>query len=201
MVEEGFNQNTFMIVGLGNPGLRYRHNRHNVGFMVIDALARQLDLKLKKAKSKALIVETRYEEKSIILVKPQTFMNLSGKSVAPLVRFFKIPLENLVIIHDDLDIPLGTIRIRPGGGTGGQQGVKSILNELGDRQVPRLRVGISRPPGRMDPADYVLQDFSSAEKDELEDVLERSSKALLMILNEGLEKAMTCFNANNGKDS
>ncbi len=201
MVEEGFNQNTFMIVGLGNPGLRYRHNRHNVGFMVIDALARQLDLKLKKAKSKALIVETRYEEKSIILVKPQTFMNLSGKSVAPLVRFFKIPLENLVIIHDDLDIPLGTIRIRPGGGTGGQQGVKSILNELGDRQVPRLRVGISRPPGRMDPADYVLQDFSSAEKDELEDVLERSSKALLMILNEGLEKAMTFFNANYGKDS
>lgn len=190
-----------MIVGLGNPGLRYRHNRHNVGFMVIDALARQLDLKLKKTKGKALIVEYRYEEKSLILVKPQTFMNLSGKSVAPLVRFFKIPLENLVIIHDDLDIPLGTIRIRPGGGTGGQQGVKSILNELGDRQVPRLRVGISRPPGRMDPADYVLQDFSSAEKDELEDVLERSSKALLMILNEGLEKAMTCFNANNGKDS
>jgi len=201
VVEEGFNQNTFMIVGLGNPGLRYRHNRHNVGFMVIDALAKQLDLKLKKAKSKALIVETRYEGKSLILVKPQTFMNLSGKSVAPLVRFFKVPLENLVIIHDDLDIPLGTIRIRPGGGTGGQQGVKSILNELGDRQVPRLRVGISRPPGRMDPADYVLQDFSSAEKDELEDVLERSSKALLMILNEGLEKAMTCFNANNGKDS
>lgn len=201
MVEEEFNQNTFMIVGLGNPGLRYRHNRHNVGFMVIDALAKQLDLKLKKAKSKALIVETRYEGKSLILVKPQTFMNLSGKSVAPLVRFFKIPLENLVIIHDDLDIPLGTIRIRPGGGTGGQQGVKSILNELGDRQVPRLRVGISRPPGRMDPADYVLQDFSSAEKLELEDVLERSSKALLMILNEGLEKAMTCFNANNGKDS
>ena len=201
MVEEEFNQNTFMIVGLGNPGLRYRHYRHNVGFMVIDALAKQLDLKLKKAKSKALIVETRYEGKSLILVKPQTFMNLSGKSVAPLVRFFKVPLENLVIIHDDLDIPLGTIRIRPGGGTGGQQGVKSILNELGDRQVPRLRVGISRPPGRMDPADYVLQDFSSAEKDELEDVLERSSKALLMILNEGLEKAMTCFNANNGKDS
>jgi len=201
VVEEEFNQNTFMIVGLGNPGLRYRHYRHNVGFMVIDALAKQLDLKLKKAKSKALIVETRYEGKSLILVKPQTFMNLSGKSVAPLVRFFKVPLENLVIIHDDLDIPLGTIRIRPGGGTGGQQGVKSILNELGDRQVPRLRVGISRPPGRMDPADYVLQDFSSAEKDELEDVLERSSKALLMILNEGLEKAMTCFNANNGKDS
>jgi len=198
--EENLNYDTYLVAGLGNPGVHYRHNRHNIGFMVIDALAEQLDIKLKRVKSKAVIGEGKIGEKSLILVKPQTFMNLSGKSIGPLVHFFNVPLQNVIIVHDDLDIPLGTLRIRPKGGTGGQQGMRSILTTLGSHDIPRLRIGIGRPPGRMDPADYVLHDFDPDQRAELKDVLERATKALVTLIIDGLDKAMNNFNSEFEKE-
>lgn len=198
--EENLNNNTYLVAGLGNPGIHYRHNRHNIGFMVIDALADQLGIKMKRVKSKAVFSEGKIGEKSLILVKPQTFMNLSGKSIGPLVHFFKVPLQNVIIVHDDLDIPLGTLRIRPKGGTGGQQGMRSILTTLGSNDIPRLRIGIGRPPGRMDPADYVLHDFDPDQKADLSDVLERATKALVTFIIDGLDKAMNNFNSELEKE-
>jgi len=198
--EENLNYNTYLVAGLGNPGIHYRHNRHNIGFMVIDALADQLGIKMKRVKSKAVISEGKIGEKSLILVKPQTYMNLSGKSIGPLVHFFKVPLQNVIIVHDDLDIPLGTLRIRPKGGTGGQQGMRSILTTLGSNDIPRLRIGIGRPPGRMDPADYVLHDFDPDQIADLKDVLERATKALVTFIIDGLDKAMNNFNSELEKE-
>jgi len=168
--------------------------------MVIDALADQLGIKMKRVKSKAIISEGKIGEKSLILVKPQTYMNLSGKSIGPLVHFFKVPLQNVIIVHDDLDIPLGTLRIRPKGGTGGQQGMRSILTTLGSNDIPRLRIGIGRPPGRMDPADYVLHDFDPDQIADLKDVLERATKALVTFIIDGLDKAMNNFNSELEKE-
>ena len=197
---EDLNNNTYLVAGLGNPGIHYRHNRHNIGFMVVDALAGKLEIKVKRIKSKALIGEGKIGEISIILVKPQTFMNLSGKAIGPLVHFFKVPLQNVIIVHDDLDIPLGTLRIRPKGGTGGQQGMRSILATLASQDIPRLRVGIGRPPGRMDPADYVLHDFDPGQIADLNDVLDRAVKALLTFITEGLDQAMNNFNNDLEKE-
>lgn len=198
---EDLNNNTYLVAGLGNPGIHYRHNRHNIGFMVVDALAGKLEIKVKRIKSKALIGEGKIGEISIILVKPQTFMNLSGKAIGPLVHFFKVPLQNVIIVHDDLDIPLGTLRIRPKGGTGGQQGMRSILTTLGSQDIPRLRVGIGRPPGRMDPADYVLHDFDPGQIADLNDILDRAVKALIVFVTEGLDKAMNKFNNDLEKEN
>jgi PTH1 family peptidyl-tRNA hydrolase len=198
---EDLNNNTYLVAGLGNPGIHYRHNRHNIGFMVVDALAGKLEIKVKRIKSKAMIGEGKIGEISIILVKPQTFMNLSGKAIGPLVHFFKVPLQNVIIVHDDLDIPLGTLRIRPKGGTGGQQGMRSILTTLGSQDIPRLRVGIGRPPGRMDPADYVLHDFDPGQIADLNDILDRAVKALIVFVTEGLDKAMNKFNNDLEKEN
>jgi PTH1 family peptidyl-tRNA hydrolase len=151
---------TYLIIGLGNPGREYKDTRHNIGFMLIDHIAVRLNARGMKLQSKAIVISALYEERKIILAKPQTFMNLSGQSVQGLLHFYKIPFENLLVAHDDLDIPLGTIRIRPTGGPGGQRGMASTIEQLGTKDFPRLRLGIGRPPGRMDAKDYVLQDFS-----------------------------------------
>ena len=152
-----------MIVGLGNPGPAYRHTRHNFGFLAIDELANACGIQVKRLKFKAMIGEGRYAESKLILVKPMTFMNESGKAVSPLLRFYKLPISNLLVIHDDLDLPLGTLRLRPSGGTSGQRGMASIITQLGTQDFPRMRLGISRPPGQMDPVDYVLKDFLPSE--------------------------------------
>jgi len=128
------------------------------------------------------------------LAKPQTYMNSSGQSVAPLARFYKIPLEQLMVVHDDLDLPFGTLRLRPLGGTGGQKGMESIVKLLGTRDFPRLRVGIGRPPGRMDPADYVLHDFDPPQQDLLPEVLDTAVKAIRTFVLEGIEAAMNTYN-------
>src|SRR3990172_3912507 len=151
---------TYLLIGLGNPGREYRDNRHNIGFMLIDRLAVRLDARGMKLQSKAIVIGALYEGRKLILAKPQTYMNLSGQSAQGLLHFYKIPPENLIVAHDDLDLPLGTIRIRPGGGAGGQRGMASTIERLGTQDFPRLRLGIGRPPGRMDPAAYVLQNFS-----------------------------------------
>lgn len=187
----------FMIVGLGNPGKEYQKNRHNVGFMAIDYLATEFNFGGKKVKSKAVVMEGKREGQKIILVKPQTFMNLSGTSVTSLVRFYKVKTENLIVIHDDLDLNSLSIRLRPGGGPGGQKGVASIIQNLGTQQFNRVRIGIGRPPGRMDPSDYVLQNFSKQEEKELLILLDTVKKAILCILDSGIQVAMNKYNGEN----
>ncbi len=187
---------TFLIIGLGNPGREYKDNRHNIGFMLIDRLALKLNARGIKLQAKAIVTSALYEERKIILAKPQTYMNLSGQSVQGLLHFYKVPTENLIIAHDDLDLPFGTIRIRPGGGPGGQKGMASTIELLGTKDFPRLRLGIGRPPGRMDPKNYVLQDFSKEEQKILLDILERASDAALTFVIAGLNKAMNQFNGS-----
>lgn len=186
--------NTFLIIGLGNPGREYKDNRHNVGFMLIDRLAVRLNARGMKVQSKAIVMDAQYEERKLILAKPQTFMNLSGQSVQGLAHFYKVPFTNLIVLSDDLDIPFGTIRIRASGGPGGQRGLSSILEQLGTKEIPRLRIGIGRPPGRMDPAAYVLQDFSRDEVKFLSEILDHGADAVFAFVTQGLNKAMNDFN-------
>ena len=187
-------ENTFLIVGLGNPGREYRDTRHNVGFMMADRIAVRLNARGMKVQSKAIVMDARHDDKKLILAKPQTFMNLSGQSVQGLAHFYKIPNENLMILSDDLDLPFGTLRIRGSGGPGGQRGLGSILEKLGTKDIPRLRIGIGRPPGRMDPAAYVLQKFSRDETKEVSGILDRGADAVFAFVDHGLNKAMNDFN-------
>ena len=187
---------TYLIIGLGNPGREYRDNRHNVGFMLIDRLIVRLNARGMKLQSKAIVTSAMYEEHKLILGKPQTFMNLSGGSVQGLLNFYKIPLSNFMIVSDDLDIPFGTIRIRASGGAGGQRGVASTIERLGTKDFPRIRIGIGRPPGRMDPADYVLQNIPRDEMSLLSDVLNHAADAVLAFVKDGLNKSMNQFNGS-----
>lgn len=189
-------ENTFLVIGLGNPGREYLNTRHNFGFMMIDRIAVRLNARGMKVQSKAIVLNTRHEDKKLILAKPQTFMNLSGQSVQGLAHFYKIPPENLMILSDDLDIPFGTIRIRASGGPGGQRGLGNILEKLGTKDVPRLRIGIGRPPGRMSPSAYVLQNFSRDEEKEVSNILDRGADAVFAFVTEGLNKAMNEFNGS-----
>ena len=184
----------YLIVGFGNPGREYKDSRHNFGFMLIDRIAVRLNARGMKLQSKAIVISTLHEERKIILAKPQTYMNLSGQSVQGLLHFYKIPNENLLTAHDDLDLPFGTIRIRPGGGPGGQRGLGNTIEQLGTKEFPRLRLGIGRPPGRMDPKDYVLQDFSREDIKFLPEVLDRAADAALEFVMKGLNAAMNKFN-------
>ncbi len=195
---DSLNKENTLIVGLGNPGLAYRHNRHNVGFMIADALADKLEIPLKRVKFKAQIGNGKLEDIPIIIAKPLTFMNKSGEAVAPLVRYFKVPLERLLVIHDDMDLPLGTLRMRPSGGSAGHNGMLSIFDKLGTNAIPRLRVGIGRPPGRMDPADYVLQDFPKSDEELLKMVIAQACEAAIAFITTGLEKAMNTYNGEVG---
>ena len=154
-----------LIIGLGNPGPRYARNRHNVGFQIVDALAAAHGLGFDKRQFQALMADGRVSDQRLMLAKPQGYMNLSGLSVQSLVSFYKIDLSDLMVVFDDLDLPIGKLRLRPFGGAGGHNGMRSIIARLGSDQFPRLRVGIDRPPGRMDPADYVLHDFTAAEEE------------------------------------
>lgn len=187
---------TFLIVGLGNPGREYRETRHNIGFMLLDRLAVKLDARFSRLQSKALATSISYSERRIILAKPQTFMNLSGQAVQGLVRFYKLPLTNLLVAHDDLDLPPGTIRIRPAGGSAGQKGMESIIERLGTDEFARLRLGIGRPPGQMQAPDYVLQEFSDAEMLVISETLNRAADAVLTFVTAGLDAAMNKYNGS-----
>jgi len=187
---------TYLIIGLGNPGREYRDNRHNFGFNLIDWLIVRLNARGMKLQSKAIVTNAAYEDRKLIFAKPQTYMNLSGQSAQGLIHFYKLPLSNVLIAHDDLDIPFGTIRMRPAGGPGGQKGLASTIEQLGTKDIPRLRLGIGRPPGRMDPAAYVLQDFSKAEMKEMPSILDRAADAVLAFTKDGLDVAMNRFNGD-----
>lgn len=187
----------YLIVGLGNPGREYQGSRHNVGFLVLDRLAEKLGASFRQVKMNALMTALRWQDERLILIKPQTYMNLSGQAVSSFIRFYKLPLENLLVVYDDVDLPFESLRLKPDGGDAGQRGVRSIIQQLGTQSFPRLRVGINRPPGRMEVSDYVLQKFSSAEREILPFVLDQASEAALYFIEHGLDRAMTRFNQNS----
>jgi PTH1 family peptidyl-tRNA hydrolase len=194
-----------LIVGLGNPGREYAHNRHNVGFMTADRWVAAHALAFSKIQQQAIIAQGRSagsggNDRRVIVAKPQTFMNDSGRAVGALLRFYKIPIEQLLVIYDELDLPFGTIRLRPDGGAGGHNGMRSIIQHLGGNQFARLRIGIGRPPGRMDPAAFVLQDFGRDEVAELDAVLDRAGQAIDTFLADGITAAMNQFNPTPPRD-
>ena len=194
---ESIKQLTFLIFGLGNPGRQYQGNRHNVGFMVLDRLANSLQVSFSRLESRALVTKADYQGHRLILAKPQTYMNLSGQAVGALQRFYKVPLEQLLIVYDDVDLPFGALRMRPGGGSAGQKGMASIIERLDSQDFPRLRIGVGRPPGRMDAANYVLQDFSRQESEELVLVLDKAVEAVLTFVKDGITEAMNKFNSQS----
>jgi PTH1 family peptidyl-tRNA hydrolase len=182
-----------LIVGLGNPGRKYAHNRHNVGFQCLDRLAQAHGLSFTQRRAKASLALGNIADVRVVLARPLTYMNLSGQAVRPLVSFYKLSLEDILVIHDDLDLPLGTTRLRPEGGSGGHKGMRSIIEALGSQAFPRLRVGIGRPPGN-DAVSYVLSDFTADEQITLESVYERVVAAVELFLREGIEAAMNAYN-------
>ncbi len=186
----------YLIVGLGNPGKEYADTRHNVGFRVVDELARRYGLTFGKKERKAIIATGVIEGKKVILAKPQTFMNLSGEAVRALVDFYKIEPANILVISDDIDIPLGTVRVRKSGGAGGQGGMKSIIQQLGTQDFNRMRFGVSRPPGKMQTKDYVLGAFQGDEAILASQVVDRASEAVKTWLSDGIELAMTRHNGD-----
>ncbi|HEX74789.1 MAG TPA: aminoacyl-tRNA hydrolase [Dehalococcoidia bacterium] len=191
-----------LIVGLGNPGRGYANNRHNVGFTCLNHFARTQGIRFDKKKGKARIGTGEVAGYKIVVAKPQTYMNLSGQSVRRLIRKFSINLDDLLVIHDDLDLPLGKIRIRHGSGSGGHKGIYSIITELGSQDFLRLRVGIGRPvknEGFIDFSEgeivnYVLSDFTPDEKQTIIKVIPEVSEAILCLLTEGLAAAMNKYN-------
>ena len=185
----------YLIVGLGNPGREYANTRHNVGFQCVDAFAQAHHLSFdSKKKSKAKVATGMAAERHVVIAKPQTYMNLSGTSVQGLATFFKIPPTRILVIYDDLDLPPGTLRIRPKGGSGGHKGMRSIIDALGSQAFPRLRVGIDRPLDRTDPADYVLQPFDEEQQSLAAAAIERATAAIECWLAEGIVAAMDRFN-------
>jgi PTH1 family peptidyl-tRNA hydrolase len=184
-----------LIVGLGNPGDEYTTHRHNIGFRVVDALASSHGLAFSRDKAaKAYVAKGRIGGQPVILAKPQTFMNLSGQAVGRLSRAYNVPTECILVVYDDLDLPLGRLRLRPEGGSGGHKGMRSIIDTLGTQAFPRLRVGIDRPPGHMDPADYVLRPVAAAQKARFTLAVQWAVAAIELWLSEGIVAAMDEFN-------
>ncbi len=188
---------TFLIVGLGNPGRQYKATRHNVGFMVLDRLAEKMGLSYKRVQLRALVTDGRYQGQRMILAKPQTYMNDSGQAVAALARFYKVSHGCVLVAHDDVDLPFGAIRLRPGGGSAGQKGVASIIEKVGTQDIPRLRMGVGRPPGAKAAAAYVLQEFNREEAKMLPEILDRAVEAVLAFVTLGLDRAMNMYNTSN----
>ncbi len=185
---------TYLIIGLGNPGQKYRRNRHNIGQMAVNRLASRWGGALTKKQAKSLTMSHDLNGTNIILATPKTFMNESGRAVSALVQLYKIPFDHLLVVYDDLDLPLGAVRIRPEGGTGGHRGMRSIQQFIHSQAYPRMRLGIGRPPGRMDPADYVLQNFNQEEMHVVNQVLDHAIQCLELFIHQGIEAAMNLGN-------
>jgi PTH1 family peptidyl-tRNA hydrolase len=184
----------WLVVGLGNPGPGYVGNRHNVGFMVVDLLAQRMGGRFKRHKSHAEVVEGRLSGTRAVLAKPRSYMNESGGPVTALRDFFKVPLDRLVVVHDELDLPFGRLRIKLGGGDNGHNGLRSLRRSLGSGEFHRVRFGVGRPPGQMDAASFVLRDFSGPERKEIEFLVDRAADATEALVTEGLERAQNSFN-------
>jgi PTH1 family peptidyl-tRNA hydrolase len=187
-------QERHLVVGLGNPGPRYAATRHNAGFFVLDLLAERVGGRFKAHRGRADVVEARLAGRPVVLVKPKSYMNESGGPVVSIARFYKVPVERITIVHDELDLPYGTLRLKRGGGDGGHNGLKSASAALGSKEYARVRFGIGRPPGQMDPADYVLREFGAAERKDLPYLVDRAADAVEALLADGLEAAQNEFN-------
>ena len=189
-----------MIIGLGNPGAQYTNNRHNIGFQTVELFAQRHKLDLSKFQMQARLgdgwVQRANQRQKVLLVKPLTYMNNSGQAVGQLVRYYKVTPADLIVIHDDLDLEFGKLRVRASGSSGGQNGIKSIIDHLGSQDFARIRVGIGRPPGRMDPAAYVLQDFSKADEEIFGPLREKICDAVECWLFEGITPTMNKFNGS-----
>ncbi|MEV6928499.1 aminoacyl-tRNA hydrolase [Dactylosporangium sp. NPDC051485] len=189
----------WLVVGLGNPGPDFARHRHNVGFMVVDLLAQRAGLRFGKHRRMVADVaegRLRVGGPRLVLVKPLTFMNLSGGPVAGLAQFYKVPRERVVAVHDELDIAWTQLRLKQGGGEGGHNGLRSMSSSLGGKDYLRVRFGVGRPPGRQNPADFVLSDFSSVERKELDYFVDRAADAVEMIIDQGLEAAQNRYHAD-----
>src|SRR5437764_5043607 len=201
MAEDAGSAGPWLVVGLGNPGPQYAGNRHNVGAIVVAQLAADLGVKLSAHRSRAQVAEARLAPaggrpgERVVLAVPTSYMNESGGQVTSAVRFFKVEPERLLVVHDELDLPFADLQLKLGGGEGGHNGLRSISRSLGTREYSRLRVGIGRPPGRMDPADFVLRDFSGTERKELPFIVGDAVDAVTAVLERGWERAQNAVNA------
>jgi PTH1 family peptidyl-tRNA hydrolase len=187
----------YLIAGLGNPGKEYANTRHNIGFRCVDALAETCGMTFDKGQGKARVASGIIEGRPVLLVKPQTFMNRSGESISALAAFYKIPPERILIIFDDMDLPIGTLRIRKQGGSSGQKGMRHIIQTLSTQEITRIRFGIGRPPGRMDPAAYVLRPFHDGDEAILvSETIDRVIKAIRVWITDGIDKVMNLYNGS-----
>jgi PTH1 family peptidyl-tRNA hydrolase len=186
----------WLIVGLGNPGPEYAGTRHNAGAMVVALLAERMGVKFKAHRSRCDIAEGRLAGQPVTVARPRSYMNLSGGPVAALAGFYKIPAERIVAVHDELDIPFGVVRLKLGGGDNGHNGLRSITSSLGTRDYYRVRFGIGRPPGRMDPAAYVLKEFSAAERKDLPLEIDRCADAVAALIAKGLVAAQNEYHVD-----
>jgi len=191
-----------LIVGLGNPGEKYESTRHNVGFDVIGLFRREIIIKSgERYQHHSLVIDGQLGNNDLVLAKPQTFMNASGKAVSALALFYGVPMDDVYVIYDDLNLSLGILRIRRGGSSGGHKGIKSIIDSLGDQNFPRLRIGIGNPPEGMDTMDYVLGEFSKEEREDIDRIESIAVDALKTIIIDGIDSAMNKYNNRQKDDS
>ena len=183
-----------LIAGLGNPGEKYSNTRHNIGFMVIDTLGARYGIRVDNNKKKSLTGSGIVAGEKVMMTKPQTFMNLSGEALGPLFSYLDIEIEDVIVVHDDLDLDFGRIKIKVGGGHGGHNGLRSMISHFGDKGFVRVRIGIGKPPAGWDVSRYVLNPFSDEEKTALDALIEEAADAVEMIISEGHLKAMNAFN-------
>jgi peptidyl-tRNA hydrolase, PTH1 family len=184
----------WVIAGLGNPEDRYRHSRHNLGFMALERLAQRCGARLDERRFKAHCGRALIDSQAVLLAEPQTFMNLSGEAVAPILGYFKVEQSRLIVIHDELDLEAGTVRVKRGGGHAGNNGVRSIIGSLGSGDFVRVRIGVGRPPQGRDPIGYLLQPMTKAELDAFAPLLQRAAEAAEAVVVSGVERAMNKFN-------
>lgn len=190
-----------LIVGLGNPGVRYQWSRHNIGFQVVDRLAETFHILISTKRFRTLYGTGMIDSQKVILAKPMTFMNQSGEAVIKAALFFHLGMQDLIVIHDDMDLSFGKLRFKHRGGDGGHQGVRSIIESMGGSGFLRLKVGIGRPPKGVDPAEYVLTSFDDIERSQLDGILSRAAESLVVVFLEGIEAAMNRYQRKSGMES
>jgi len=189
----------YCIVGLGNPGVQYSQTRHNAGFLTVDRLLEKMGVTSLKNDFRSLYAKTQWNGNPLVLVKPQTYMNLSGEAVRPLLDYFKIPLERVIVVYDEMDLPLGALRFRLEGSAGGHRGLASIIQHLGTDRVARLRIGIGRPPEGMEVSDYVLSGFSGVDKKVFEESILKAAEACIAFVDKGADYTMNHYNISPKK--
>ena len=188
-----------LVVGLGNPGSEYASTKHNIGFLAVDEIGNRVGIELKKKKFYGTYGEGFFNKEKLLLLKPETYMNRSGESVSSAANFYNIQSENIIVVHDEMDLPTGTVRIKSGGGSAGHKGINSIIEKIGDREFIRVRIGIGKPREKSEGASHVLARFTKDKRDIVQDSISRAADAVLEIVENGVEKAMNKFNATADK--